>query len=332
METLTQAVRRHIEAYSSKRDGRAYQRLGDALTKATVARWSDTKSRAGIETALRAAFPCLSDCFGEKGRFLTPAAAGKYLKIQSQILGMKGEHDEADFHGVAASFCLGLQKIYDLYACETNRNTSNSAFVIARKEVRTKNLCKFCFRPAMSVTYDTCHRHNPINNSAGYQRAKRAGKTTPPEVRLAWVYGRGVEVIYSTQNDDIVNKMMNKAYSDPDVILVEQIFNSLAGLTHKPLPAPEKITSGEKFHQALERAFDTGKMPFDYKFTLTWLPHAIEEVREEQEREAKAEHKKEIIDLWEKLNKKRGAQTEIARRLGVSRQYVSKILAEQTTN
>lgn len=318
-----------------------------AIAETPFVAWDDTKRcRPGISFQLRSAFPALG--FGAKhelvpdhGTTARPRDAGYWYD-----LAVRQCRDDAliDVLGLLSNFCIALDDA--IHCAERDRDDESASgrrddiTLDLRKRYGIRRLCQFCWRPAENGRgATTCHRHSPFKNQAEYKWAKRHGMTTPPELKL--VFDRGAIRIMTKDPEyatllSVIRGMSDDWQAAVQAGVAQEVIEGLDGLTYKPLKPANSYKSWADFHQHLRRAFDVGPLPDDPDYTFAWLPYAMREVKETRAREAtrKAEaeswSRDNVLALARDLACKRGWQSEIARRLSISRQRVSQILREQS--
>lgn len=195
-----------------------------------------------------------------------------------------------------------------------------------------RRLCQFCWRPAGSGRGEKCcHVHSMVKNPAGYMFAKRHDQQTPPELALSFEAG-----VLSIATNDASCKKLISVLAD-----LKKNFSDVAARTDGRSFIEELCEAGaiskteHKNWRAFMRDFrgctNSGNIPDDPSYLFLVMPHAINELEEQRKREIERREPGTdlVIGLARKADKsRRGWQTEIAKATGLSRQRVSKILAD----
>lgn len=213
---------------------------------------------------------------------------------------------------------------------------SHDQIALDQANLERKRLCKFCWRPVEPGSREQCcQHHSQLRNPGGYKRAQRSGMSTPDVLAALFSNGELVKDVIipcgkcdACQNLPALEQMLDNWSKAVSSGLAQSFIEKLAGNTYRELKHATEYSTWDVFFDDLCRAFEV-TMPDDVVFLAHALPHAIAEVKREQERFAKkakaASIAKEVEELavtditW-------GAQRRTAELLNISDATMSKRL------
>lgn len=302
-----------------------------ALEKRIV--WQDTPAaREGVSSRLRKYFPVPG--FGVEIDPAKVPGAPRHQEAtpeQAAFWYWYAYISEDMLYSILRDFCLDVHKYLRKLKIKDGKRDEDDFTAHVRDSFGIRRLCRFCWRPAGSGRATTCHLHSETKNPAGYMRAYRRGARTPRDVQIAFDTGFIPVPDQGTLAADALQALLD-LHHDPATQSKHSAFFEI--LREGGAISGMKYRNFREFYLDFRINTSAGNIPADPRYIALIVPHVLAEIdrewtRQGEAREPVADEVRRLIASADRT--RRGWQSEIARKVGISRQRVSKIAAEMGT-